>query len=139
MKISEIRKFVTKMSPIKIDVVFVPDKTLDPYIARAFISSNKIVLSRNYFKYEICNDNVWIQGTLLHEIGHFINTNWKTQDVGEFQAQKWAIDTAKKHGLLKVEKELRNDWKKYSWNDYGGKYRKYILARRMLKEIGYVE
>lgn len=77
----------------------------------------------------------------LHEVGHIL-TGQKIPEttpdfVFEYHADKWAIDTARKHGIVNEKYEMRARWYVLSFiADYHNKNENYIVPKKVLKFVG---
>jgi len=77
----------------------------------------------------------------LHEIGHIV-TGQKIDDSSpdymfEYLADKWAIDTAKKHGIYNFKYEMRAKWYVLQFiAEYHNKNNDYIIPNKVLKFVG---
>lgn len=77
----------------------------------------------------------------LHEIGHII-TGQKLDEnapdyMFEYLADKWAIDTAKKHGVSNFKYEMRAKWYVLQFiADYHNKNTDYTIPNKVLKFVG---
>lgn len=77
----------------------------------------------------------------LHEIGHIVTGKKIDADtpdyIFEYLADKWAIDTAKKHGIINKKYEMRAKWYVLSYiADYHNKNEGYTIPKRILKFVG---
>jgi hypothetical protein len=77
----------------------------------------------------------------LHEVGHIVTgqkIDSTTPDyMFEYLADKWAIDTAMKHGIYNFKYEMRAKWYVLSFiADYHNKNEEYSIPNKVLKFVG---
>lgn len=144
MKKKEVEEIVNRCTDFPVFVQFLPNRDVYPF--DAYISSETLSIAK--IKVEIYTmtlrrgmlnnkDDTWIKAIILHEVGH-LETQHGAESAGELEcyAQEWAISKAEELRWKSVRESLYDmvdEWELATWNEEGGKYRRYILAARLFR------